>query len=119
MGIFIHAVDARTGQAVWTNDGDGSLYMTQPHNADAFGSIAPQGPLVAIGDKLLLPGGRSVPACFDRHTGKLLALPPRGERPSRRRLRSGGHSATSSSTAGQSSSSPATAISPITASWPC
>ena len=72
MGIFIHAVDARTGQPIWTNDGDGSLYMTQPHHADSFGSIAPQGPLVAIGDKLLLPGGRSVPACLDRHTGKLL-----------------------------------------------
>jgi outer membrane protein assembly factor BamB len=72
MGIFIHAVDARTGQAIWTNDGDGSLYMTQPHHADSFGSIAPQGPLVVIGDKLLVPGGRSVPACFDRHTGKLL-----------------------------------------------
>jgi outer membrane protein assembly factor BamB len=72
MGIFIHAVDARTGQAVWTNDGDGSLYMKQPHNTEAFASIAPQGPLVAIGDTLLLPGGRSVPACFDRKTGKFL-----------------------------------------------
>lgn len=72
MGIFIHAVDARTGQAVWTNDGDGSLYMKQPHNADSFASIAPQGPLVAISNTLLLPGGRSVPACFDRSTGKLL-----------------------------------------------
>src|SRR4029079_3273388 len=37
MGIFIHAVDARTGAAIWTNDGDGSVYMKQPHNADAFG----------------------------------------------------------------------------------
>ncbi len=72
MGIFIHAVDARTGNTVWTNDGDGSLYMTQPHNTDAFASIAPQGPLVAIGDKLLVPGGRSVPALFDRTTGKFL-----------------------------------------------
>ncbi len=72
MGIFIHAVDARTGQTVWTNDGDGSLYMKQPHNADAFASIAPQGPIVAIDNTLLLPGGRSVPACFDRTTGKLL-----------------------------------------------
>src|SRR5262245_21406777 len=72
MGIFIHAVDARTGQAIWTNDGDGSLYMKQPHNTEAFASIAPQGPLVAIGNTLLLPGGRSVPACFDRTTGKLL-----------------------------------------------
>src|SRR5437773_2562100 len=46
MGIFIHAVDARTGQAIWTNDGDGSLYMKQPHNTEDFASIAPQGPLV-------------------------------------------------------------------------
>jgi outer membrane protein assembly factor BamB len=73
MGIFIHALDARTGEVVWTNDGDGSLYMRQPHNADSFGSIAPQGPLVAIGGHLLLPGGRSVPACLDRKTGKLLS----------------------------------------------
>ncbi len=72
MGIFIHSLDARTGQVLWTNDGDGSLYMKQPHNTDSFASIAPQGPLVAIGDKLLLPGGRSVPACFDRTTGKML-----------------------------------------------
>ena len=72
MGIFIHAVDARTGENVWTNDGVGSLYMKQPHNTDSFGSIAPQGPMVAVGDKLLVPGGRSVPACFDRRSGKLL-----------------------------------------------
>src|SRR5450631_2525369 len=72
MGIFLHAVDAKTGTAIWTSDGDGSLYMKQPHNSDSFGSIAPQGPLVAIGDKLLVPGGRSVPAFFDRATGKLL-----------------------------------------------
>ncbi len=32
----------------------------------------PQGPLVVSGDKLLIPGGRSVPACYDRHTGELL-----------------------------------------------
>lgn len=72
MGIFIHALDAETGRVVWTNDGDGSIYMKQPHNTDSFASIAPQGPLVAIGNRLLIPGGRSVPACFDRSTGKLL-----------------------------------------------
>ena len=72
MGIFVHAVDATTGQAVWTNDGDGSLYMKQPHHTDSFASIAPQGPIVAIGNRLLVPGGRSVPATFDRSSGKLL-----------------------------------------------
>jgi outer membrane protein assembly factor BamB len=72
MGIFIHALDARTGEPIWTNDGDGSLYIKQPHNTDSFASIAPQGPLVVIGNKLLVPGGRSVPACFDRRTGKMI-----------------------------------------------
>jgi outer membrane protein assembly factor BamB len=72
MGIFIHAVDARTGQSLWTNDGDGSKYIKQPHNVDSFASVAPQGPLVVIGNRLLLPGGRSVPACFDRRTGQMI-----------------------------------------------
>ena len=72
MGIFIHALDARTGAVLWTNDGDGSLFMKQPHNTDAFASVAPQGPLVVTGDLLLIPGGRSVPACYNRKTGKLV-----------------------------------------------
>jgi outer membrane protein assembly factor BamB len=72
MGIFLHALDARTGQVLWTNDGDGSSYIKQPHNSDSFAGVAPQGPLVAIGSKLLIPGGRSVPACYDRATGRLL-----------------------------------------------
>jgi outer membrane protein assembly factor BamB len=72
MGIFLHALDAHTGKVIWTNSGDGSLYMKQPHNADAFAGVAPQGALVVVGDRLLIPGGRSVPACYDRKTGKLL-----------------------------------------------
>ncbi len=72
MGIFLHALDAETGRVVWTNDGDGSRYMKQPHNSDSFAGVAPQGPLTVVGDKLLVPGGRSVPACYDRRNGKLL-----------------------------------------------
>ncbi len=72
MGIFIHALDAKSGEPIWTNDGDGSVYMKQPHNTDSFAGIAPQGPLVAIGNRLLIPGGRSVPAAFDRRTGKMI-----------------------------------------------
>jgi outer membrane protein assembly factor BamB len=72
MGVFVHALDARTGNVVWTNDADGSLYIKQPHNADSFAGVAPQGPMVIAGDRLLVPGGRSVPACLDRKTGKLL-----------------------------------------------
>ncbi|MCE9532860.1 MAG: PQQ-binding-like beta-propeller repeat protein, partial [Planctomycetes bacterium] len=72
MGIFIHAIDAKTGTAIWTNDGDGSIYIKQPHQTDSFAGVAPQGPLAVVGDKLIVPSGRSVPACYDRKTGKLL-----------------------------------------------
>ncbi len=72
MGIYIYALDAETGEMVWFNDGTGMEYQLQPHNSPAFAGVAPQGALVAVGDRLLIPGGRSVPACFDRHTGKQL-----------------------------------------------
>src|SRR6185295_18246242 len=71
MGIFLHALDARTGAVVWSNEGDGSIYMQQPHNVDSFAGVAPQGPMAVSGDRLLVTGGRSVPACYDRKTGKL------------------------------------------------
>ena len=72
MGVFLHALDAKTGEVVWTNDGDGFLFIKQPHQADAFAGVAPQGELVVSGSNLLVPSGRSVPGCYDRHTGKLL-----------------------------------------------
>jgi outer membrane protein assembly factor BamB len=72
MGIFLHALDARTGTVLWSNDGDGSIYVKQPHNAESFGGVAPQGTLQIAGERLLVAGGRSVPACFDRRTGRLL-----------------------------------------------
>ena len=72
MGVFIHAVDAETGRVQWTNDGDGSLYIKQPHSADAFAGVAPQGPMGVRGDYLFVPGGRSVPAVYHRKTGKLV-----------------------------------------------
>ncbi|MCP4259030.1 MAG: PQQ-binding-like beta-propeller repeat protein [Planctomycetes bacterium] len=72
MGIFIHAIDAETGNIVWTNSGSGSTYIMQPHSSPAFAGVAPQGYLVATQDKLLLSGGRSVPAAYDRNTGQFL-----------------------------------------------
>ncbi len=75
MGTFIHALDARTGKVRWSNDGDGSIFIKQPHYADSFAGVAPQGHLVVQGDRLLIPGGRSVPALYHRHTGKVLHFP--------------------------------------------
>lgn len=72
MGTFIYALDAETGAVAWVNDETGAQYIKQPHSAPSFAGVAPQGALVATNDVLLVPGGRSVPAAFDRHTGKLL-----------------------------------------------
>ncbi|GAB4140709.1 MAG: hypothetical protein Tsb009_10160 [Planctomycetaceae bacterium] len=71
MGIFIHAVDAKTGRILWTNSKTGSLYVVHPHGAPSFGSIVPQGTLTVSGEYLIVPGGRSTPAVFNRKTGKL------------------------------------------------
>jgi outer membrane protein assembly factor BamB len=72
MGTFIYALNAETGAVIWRNEGTGADYQLQPHNSPAFAGVAPQGAMVALADRLLVPGGRSVPACFDRRTGKLL-----------------------------------------------
>ena len=72
MGVYIHALDAETGEVIWTNDSSGSMYMKQPHNSPAYGGVAPQGTFVVSGDRLLVPCGRSAPACFDRRTGQFL-----------------------------------------------
>ncbi len=72
MGVFIYCLDAETGQVVWENTGTGAMYINQPHSSPAFAGVAPQGYLVVAEDKLLVSGGRSVPACFDRRTGKFL-----------------------------------------------
>lgn len=70
MGTFIYAVDAETGAVQWVNDSTGSQYIKQPHSAPSFAGVAPQGSLVATDRLLLVPGGRSVPAAFDRDTGR-------------------------------------------------
>ncbi|HEV8378512.1 MAG TPA: PQQ-binding-like beta-propeller repeat protein, partial [Tepidisphaeraceae bacterium] len=75
MGIFLHCVEAKTGRAIWTNSGDGAAWLTQPHGAPSFAGIAPQGNLAVMGDKLLVPNGRSLPACYDKKTGRMIYFP--------------------------------------------
>jgi len=72
MGVFIHGLDAETGEPIWTNDGSGARFMAQPHWSPAFAGVAPQGSMAVSGDRLLIAGGRSVPACYDRRTGEFL-----------------------------------------------
>jgi len=72
MGTFIYALNAETGEIVWKNEGTGSNYILQPHKSPAFADVAPQGVFTISGDKLLVAGGRSVPAAFDLKTGEEL-----------------------------------------------
>jgi outer membrane protein assembly factor BamB len=71
-GIFIYALDAASGTVVWKNTDTGSLFMPQPHpTAEAKSGVSAQGYLAVAGDRLFVPTGRAVPACFDRRTGAL------------------------------------------------
>jgi outer membrane protein assembly factor BamB len=72
MGIFIYAINAETGEVIWKNEGSGSNYILQPHRSPAFAYVAPQGNFTISGNKLLVAGGRSVPAAFDLKTGEEL-----------------------------------------------
>ncbi|MFC2116499.1 PQQ-binding-like beta-propeller repeat protein, partial [Bacteroidota bacterium] len=72
MGTFIYAINADTGEIIWKNEGTGSNYILQPHKSPAFADVAPQGAFTISGDRLLVAGGRSVPAAFDLKTGEKL-----------------------------------------------
>ncbi len=72
MGTFIYAIHAESGEIIWKNEGTGSNYILQPHRSPAFADVAPQGTFTISGDKLLVAGGRSVPAAFDLNTGEKL-----------------------------------------------
>ncbi|NOZ19648.1 MAG: PQQ-binding-like beta-propeller repeat protein [Planctomycetes bacterium] len=76
-GVYVYALDADTGKEIWCNDSSGNIYTDLPHAvANGFSGVAPQGYLVASRDVLLVPTGRSVPAAFDRRTGRLLYYKP-------------------------------------------
>ncbi len=72
MGTFIYALDASSGRVQWVNDSTSADYIQQPHSADSFAGVAPQGAFAATEKYLVVPGGRSVPAVFDRQTGQLV-----------------------------------------------
>jgi outer membrane protein assembly factor BamB len=72
MGIFVHAVDAASGESIWINSGEAMRYVVQPHRSPAFGSFVPRGHLAATPYGLVAPGGRTDPAVYDLKTGKML-----------------------------------------------
>lgn len=72
-GVFIYAVNATSGKVIWRNDTAGAMIMPQPHpGATAQSGVSAQGDLLVVGDRLLVPTGRAVPAAFNRADGKFL-----------------------------------------------
>jgi len=70
-GVFLYALDPASGKVLWVNNDSGPIRMPQPHGgAVAESGVSAQGHLVAAGNRLLVPTGRAVPACFDRNDGK-------------------------------------------------
>tara|TARA_R110002072_G_scaffold287242_2_gene452716 strand:+ start:49309 stop:53232 length:3924 start_codon:yes stop_codon:yes gene_type:complete len=63
--VYLHAVDAKTGEVVWTRD-------DISENDAARDDLSPQGYLLASKAQLFVPSGRSMPATFDRSNGVLL-----------------------------------------------
>ena len=82
-GAFVYCLDATTGAQIWVNDRAGFIYGQQPHNAQGFGGLTPQGYLLVDEDHLVVPCGAAYPARFDLATGKLVdfALPRRSRLP--------------------------------------
>ncbi|MCP5539972.1 MAG: PQQ-binding-like beta-propeller repeat protein [Akkermansiaceae bacterium] len=71
-GVYLHALNAKTGEPVWSNGETGRIFMAQPHGgAEAESGVAAQGYLAATETRLLVPTGRAVPAVFDRADGSL------------------------------------------------
>ncbi len=73
-GIFVYALDAETGEALWGNDTSGTLNQaTANPGAYAISGVAPTGYLLASDTALVVPTGRSMPATYSREDGQLLA----------------------------------------------
>lgn len=82
-GVFIYCLDAATGREIWLNDRLSYIYGVHPHQAEAFGGVAPQGYLLVDGADLVVPCSSAYPARLDLATGKLkeFALPAAGRLP--------------------------------------
>jgi len=69
-GIYLYAIDALTGNILWTNSSSGDLVLEQPHGGNrARSGVSIQGYLAVAGNNLIVPTGRATPAGFDRDSG--------------------------------------------------
>ena len=71
-GVFVHALDAKTGKVIWSNTDSARIERANmDHGVAYYAGIAPQGYLAIVDDKLVVPCGAQLPAVLDPKTGKL------------------------------------------------
>lgn len=69
-GVFVHAVDAESGKAVWSNtDSDHIPDSNWDHGVGHYAGLTPQGYLAIVGQRLIVPCGAQLPAFLDLKTG--------------------------------------------------
>jgi len=73
MGAPIYCLNANTGKVIWQNDRASMLYYEMgERGTTSFGGTSPQGSLLIINDKLIIPTGRAWPVSLDKKTGRTL-----------------------------------------------
>jgi len=75
-GTFIHAVDAKSGKIIWTNDSADAITIPVARKKHGKTGIAPHGYLTIVGQRLIVPNGRTMPGVFDLKTGELVKFHP-------------------------------------------
>lgn len=73
-GVFVQALEARSGRSLWINDRLGARYVAHPHGAMSFGGPSPQGYLLLHRGRLVVPSSRAFPAFLEPATGELLSF---------------------------------------------
>lgn len=69
-GIYLYALEPKTGKVLWLNESSGDIVMDQPHpGAQARSGVSAQGYIAAAGETLLVPTGRAIPSAFNRSDG--------------------------------------------------
>ncbi len=72
-GVFLYGLDAVTGQVIWENPRLNCIAKVRiDHELFEDEGLSPQGYLVAVDDRLLVPSARSLPAGLEFKTGNLI-----------------------------------------------
>ena len=71
-GIYLHAIDAQSGRAIWSNTNSNHIpKANMDHGVGQYAGLTPQGYLAIVNDQLVVPCGVQLPAFLNLKTGVL------------------------------------------------